>query len=114
MTKLWLDDIVTVLSGDGTLIPHASFAEYASAYHTHRSGTEATNGVDYWTNKLQGIGSVSDSTLWPPQRTPEFFKGNDFEQTDLAAVTRRALARSDRPGRCRWQGLPTNALRGPG
>jgi acyl-CoA synthetase (AMP-forming)/AMP-acid ligase II/acyl carrier protein len=78
MTKLWLDDIVTVLSGDGTLIPHASFAEYASAYHTHRSGTEATNGVDYWTNKLQGIGSVSDSTLWPPQRTPEFFKGNDF------------------------------------
>jgi acyl-CoA synthetase (AMP-forming)/AMP-acid ligase II/acyl carrier protein len=78
MTKLWLDDIVTVLSGDGTLIPHASFSEYASAYNTHRFGTEATNGVDYWTNKLQGIGSVSDSTLWPPQRTPEFFKGNDF------------------------------------
>jgi len=78
MTKLWLDDIVTVLSGDGTLIPHASFSEYASAYNAHRFGTEATNGVDYWTNKLQGIGSVNDSTLWPPQRTPEFFKGNDF------------------------------------
>lgn len=78
MTKLWLDDIVTILSGEGSPIRHGSFAEYASAYNSHRFGTEATNGVDYWTNKLQGIGSVPDSTLWPPQRTPEFFKGNDY------------------------------------
>merc|ERR1719450_505890 len=70
MTKLWLDDIVTILSGEGCPIRHGSFAEYASAYNSHRFGTEATNGVDYWTNKLQGIGSVPDSTLWPPQRTP--------------------------------------------
>lgn len=100
MTKLWLDDIVTVLSGDGSLIPHGSFAEYASAYNNHRMGTEATNGVDYWTNKLQGIGSVPDNSLWPPQRMPEFFKGNDYgwrrHDGRAARPTERRVSLSDK------------------
>lgn len=79
MTKLWMDDILTVLTGEGTLAPHASFVDYATAHATHRTGVEASNGVDYWINKLHGVGSVPENTLWPVQRAPEYFKGNDFD-----------------------------------
>nr|OQO31759.1 hypothetical protein B0A51_00661 [Rachicladosporium sp. CCFEE 5018] len=78
MTALWLDDIVTILTGSGELVPHASFHEYATAYNSHRNGVEASNGVDYWTQKLSGIGSVPETTYWPTQRAPEFFKGEDM------------------------------------
>lgn len=77
MTKLWMDDIVTALSGEGAIAPHVAFQDYATAYNKHRHGHEASNGVKYWTEKLQGVGCLPETTYWPRQRAPEFFKGND-------------------------------------
>lgn len=77
MTKVWLEDIVTLLTGEGPVLPHALFKDYATAFYDHRDGVEAENGIDYWANKHQGISSVPESTLWPVQRAPEWFKGKD-------------------------------------
>ncbi|KAK5115579.1 hypothetical protein LTR62_001238 [Meristemomyces frigidus] len=77
MTKLWLDDISALLTGESTPVPHAPFKDYANAYAQYRSGTEAENGIAYWTNKMAGVSSIPEQNLWPPQRAPEFFKGVD-------------------------------------
>lgn len=77
MTKLWLDDVASLLTGDGSPMPHALFKDYANAFWQHREGPEADHGIAYWTNKLQGISTTPESTLWPPQRAAEFFKGVD-------------------------------------
>lgn len=77
MTKLWLEDLTTVLSGEGLLTQHVPFKDYANAYYRHRNGAAADKGVQFWTSKLQGISSVPESTLWPEQRAPEWFKGAD-------------------------------------
>ena len=77
MTKLWLEDIMTILSGEGTVVPHAQFKDYATAFFNYRDSAEADNGIAYWTNKHSGISSVPESTLWPVQRAPEWFKGLD-------------------------------------
>ncbi|KAF2863017.1 acetyl-CoA synthetase-like protein [Piedraia hortae CBS 480.64] len=78
MTKLWLDDVAALLTGESTPVPHVLFRDYANAFYEHRNGPEADNGVEYWTKKLRGIGSVSEKELWPPQRAPEWFKGVDY------------------------------------
>jgi hypothetical protein len=77
MTKLWLDDVSALLTGESTPVPHASFKDYADAFHTHREGGDAEEGVVYWTQKMAGVASIPESSLWPPQRAPEFFKGVD-------------------------------------
>ncbi|KAK4556129.1 hypothetical protein LTR86_006826 [Recurvomyces mirabilis] len=77
MTKLWLEDISALLTGESTPVPHAPFKDYANAFYQHRHGTEAENGITYWTNKMAGVSSVPESSLWPAQRAPEFFKGVD-------------------------------------
>lgn len=76
-TKLWLEDMVTILTGEGALVPHAQFSDYATAFYHHREGADADKGVQYWTGKLNGIASTPESSLWPPQRAPEWFKGVD-------------------------------------
>ncbi|CAK4005360.1 acyl- synthetase [Lecanosticta acicola] len=77
MTKVWLEDIVTLLTGEGNLVPHAQFKDYATAFFDHREGLEANNGIEYWVQKHQGISQLPESTYWPPQRAPEWFKGVD-------------------------------------
>lgn len=78
MTKVWLEDVVTLLTGEGSLVPHAQFRDYATAFFDHRDGLEADNGIKYWATKHQGISQLPESTFWPPQRAPEFFKGVDL------------------------------------
>ncbi|KAK5137210.1 hypothetical protein LTR08_000715 [Meristemomyces frigidus] len=77
MTKLWLDDVANLLTGEAAPVPHAPFKDYANAFFQHREGAEADNGIAYWTRKHQGISSTPESTLWPPQRSAEWFKGVD-------------------------------------
>ncbi|KAK5707122.1 NRPS protein [Elasticomyces elasticus] len=77
MTKLWLDDVSAILTGESTPLPHAQFKDYANAFAKHREGTESDNGVAYWTHKMQGVSTVPESSLWPPQRAAEWFKGVD-------------------------------------
>lgn len=77
MTKLWLDDVAALLTGESTPVPHAQFKDYATAFFQHRDGAEADNGVAYWTRKLQGVSSLPEHTFWPPQQAPEWFKGVD-------------------------------------
>jgi acyl-CoA synthetase (AMP-forming)/AMP-acid ligase II len=77
MTKVWLEDVVSLLTGEAPVIPHALFKDYATAFYDHKDGLEAENGIEYWTRKHAGISSVPESTLWPAQRAPEWFKGND-------------------------------------
>ncbi|KAK5124402.1 hypothetical protein LTR85_001619 [Meristemomyces frigidus] len=77
MSKLWLDDVANLLTGDATPVPHAPFRDYANAFFQHRDGAEADNGVAHWTQKHQGISTTPESTLWPPQRAAEWFKGVD-------------------------------------
>nr|POE93315.1 putative acyl-coa synthetase yngi [Quercus suber] len=88
-TKLWLEDIVTILTGEGTLVPHARFRDYATAIYKHREGTEADNGVQYWTDKLSGVASTPESSFWPEQRAPEWFKGPDAGWTRYDGVKSR-------------------------
>lgn len=78
MTKVWLEDVVTLLTGEGSLVPHAQFRDYATAFFDHRDGLEADNGIKYWATKHQGISQLPESTFWPPQRAPEWFKGVDL------------------------------------
>ena len=78
MTKLWLDDVANLLTGESAPIPHALFKDYANAFWKHRDGFEASNGVAYWSRKHQGISNTPESTLWPPQRAAEWFKGVDL------------------------------------
>ncbi|KAF2718485.1 acetyl-CoA synthetase-like protein [Polychaeton citri CBS 116435] len=94
MTKLWLDDMLVSLSGEGKLIDHASFKDYAEAYYNHREGVEADNGIQYWTEKLQGVGSVPESTYWPPRRAAQWLKGNDFGWTRWDGTKARKGERS--------------------
>lgn len=77
MTKLWLEDVAGLLTGESTPVPHAPFKDYATAFFQHRDGVEADNGVAYWTQKLRGISATPESTFWPPQRAAEWFKGVD-------------------------------------
>ncbi|KXT10575.1 hypothetical protein AC579_9177 [Pseudocercospora musae] len=78
MTKVWLEDIVTLLTGEGSVVPHAQFKDYATAFFDHRDGLEADNGINYWTQKHQGISLLPETTYWPPQRAAEWFKGGDI------------------------------------
>lgn len=79
-TKLFLDDLAAALGGASALPPHASFKDYAAAHFTHREGPGAKAEVEYHARRLRGIGAQKGS-YWPPQRAPEFFKGNDFGWT---------------------------------
>lgn len=81
MTKVWLEDIVTLLTGEGTIVPHAQFKDYATAFFDHREGLEADNGIKYWSEKHQGISLLPETTYWPAQRAPEWFKGSDIGWT---------------------------------
>ncbi|KAK0799541.1 NRPS [Friedmanniomyces endolithicus] len=89
MTKLWLDDVSAILTGESTVVPHAQFKDYANAFAQHREGVEAENGIAYWTNKMQGISTVPESSLWPPQRAAEWFKGVDTNWTRWNGVPAR-------------------------
>ncbi|KAK3068439.1 hypothetical protein LTR53_013979 [Teratosphaeriaceae sp. CCFEE 6253] len=77
MTKLWLDDVAALLTGESTPVPHASFRDYANAFAAHREGREAEDGIAYWARKMAGVASVPEASLWPPQRAAEWFKGVD-------------------------------------
>ncbi|KAF2173859.1 hypothetical protein M409DRAFT_48774 [Zasmidium cellare ATCC 36951] len=77
MTKIWLEDIVNLLTGEGTVGHHAQFKDYATAFFDHRDGLEADNGISYWAQKHQGISLLPESTYWPAQRAAEWFKGVD-------------------------------------
>ncbi|KAK0881591.1 hypothetical protein LTR87_004548 [Friedmanniomyces endolithicus] len=94
MTKLWLDDVSAILTGESTVVPHAQFMDYANAFTQHREGVEAENGIAYWTNKMQGISTVPESSLWPPQRAAEWFKGVDTNWTRWNGVPARRGERS--------------------
>lgn len=78
MTKLWLDDMAAALSGENKPVYHAFYNDYAAAYSAHRTGLEAQRGIEYWAQKLQGVGSLPAHTYWPAQRAPEWFKGCDY------------------------------------
>ncbi|EGP86595.1 unnamed protein product [Zymoseptoria tritici ST99CH_1A5] len=81
MTKVWLEDIVSLLTGEAPVIPHALFKDYATAFYDHKDGLEAENGVTYWATKHAGISSTAETSLWPEQRAPEWFKGIDTNWT---------------------------------
>lgn len=94
MTKLWLEDIVTLLTNQGTVVPHAQFKDYATAFFDHRDGLEADNGIKYWSEKHQGISITPESSLWPPQRAAEWFKGSDLNWTRWNGTKARRGERS--------------------
>ncbi|KAH9837455.1 Acetyl CoA synthetase-like protein [Teratosphaeria destructans] len=96
MTKLWLDDVANLLTGEATPVPHALFKDFANAYHAHRYGTEADNGIEYWTKKHAGISTIPESTYWPPQRAAEWFKGIDNGWTRWDGTKARKGERSTR------------------
>ncbi|KAI7217848.1 acetyl-CoA synthetase-like protein [Hortaea werneckii] len=77
MTKLWLDDVANLLTGESAPVPHALFKDYANAFWAHRDGAEAEKGINYWATKHAGISTTPESSFWPPQRSAEWFKGVD-------------------------------------
>jgi len=94
MTKLWLEDVSMLLTGEGTPVPHAQFKDYANAYFQHSEGVEAENGIAYWSQKLQGISQLPETTYWPPQRAPEWFKGVDVGWTRWDGTKARPTERT--------------------
>ncbi|CAK1367273.1 unnamed protein product [Cercospora beticola] len=94
MTKLWLEDVVTLLTNEGEIVPHAQFKDYATAFFDHRDGAEADSGIKYWSEKHQGISTTPESSLWPPQRAPEWFKGSDLGWTRWNGTKARKGERS--------------------
>lgn len=85
---LFFDDLSTVLQKklspqDNARSPgHASYKDYADAYHLHRRGPAAIEAVSFHTNRLKGVGALQH-TLWPRQRAPGWFKGTDSGWKDL-------------------------------
>lgn len=78
ITKLWLDDMHTAMTGHGALLQHSLYIDYATAYFNHKHGAEAQAGIQYWAQKLKGVALQPKNTYWPPQRAPEWFKGCDY------------------------------------
>lgn len=94
MTKLWLEDMATLLGGGTHIVPHEQFKDYAEAYHKHCQGADAQTGVAYWAKKHQGISALPESSFWPLQRAPEWFKGADEGWRRWSGVQARRGERS--------------------
>lgn len=75
----WAEDLHQLLSGKGTQVqertPYKMFVDF---YYLRRSSLEAQLGVKFHVQRLQGISSLKDA-LWPPQRCPEWFIGDDSQ-----------------------------------
>ena len=75
----WAEDLHQLLSGKEIQVqvrtPYKMFADF---YYLHRSSLEAQLGVTFHVRRLQGINSAKDA-LWPSQRCPEWFIGDDSQ-----------------------------------
>ncbi|EME42367.1 acetyl CoA synthetase-like protein [Dothistroma septosporum NZE10] len=100
MTNVWLEDVVNLLTGEAIPVHHAQFKDYATAFFDHRDGLEADNGIEYWAKKHQGVSLLPETTFWPPQRAPEWFKGIDADWSRWTGAKarkgERAVARSEK------------------
>ena len=73
----WAEDLDQLLSRQEAQIQtRTPYKMFADLYYSHRSSLEAQLGVKFHLQRLQGIDSVKDA-LWPPQRCPGWFIGDD-------------------------------------
>ena len=77
-----LDKLLT--DGVNALLPQRTpFKHFADTYHLHRSSLPAQTAIAHHVRHLKGL-STHPSSLWPPQRSPGWFKGssNSFIHPD--------------------------------
>ena len=72
--SLWRKDVDLILSGGA--LKCGSYKDFADAYFLHRNGPAAQAACDFHVRRLKGLGAVNEA-LWPPQRAPGWFRGND-------------------------------------
>jgi hypothetical protein len=78
---LLLDDLNTALNeGPRTVLSrdwsHGAYKYFADACYIHRNGPAAREAINITAKRLTGIHKYK-KILWPPQRAPGWFKGND-------------------------------------
>ena len=79
----WVEDLHQLLSGKETQVQaRTPYKMFADCYYSHRSSLEGQMAVTFHVQRLQGINSIKDS-LWPPQRCPGWFIGDDSEWQPL-------------------------------
>ena len=73
---LWIQDLELVLQNGSLTHGHSSYKKWADKYFQYRNGPSAQASCDFHVRRLEGL-SESKQALWPPQRAPGWFKGND-------------------------------------
>ena len=72
--SFWVKDIDLILSGGSPT--RTSYKDFADAYFLHRDGPAAQAACDFHVRRLHGLGGMTEA-LWPPQRSPGWFRGSD-------------------------------------
>lgn len=74
----FIEDVKADLDGVQitNLAPGVPYKFWADNYFLHRNSALAQSDLDFHAKRLQGIGKLT-SCLWPAQRAPEWFTGND-------------------------------------
>ena len=73
----WREDLQQLLSDTNARAQvRTPYKLFADIYYAHRNSLDAQLGVAYHVNKLKGL-DAHKSALWPQQRCPGWFIGND-------------------------------------
>ncbi|OCL07742.1 acetyl-CoA synthetase-like protein, partial [Glonium stellatum] len=83
LSTFWIDDLSQVLAhGPASLEEHVNYKDFADAYYLNRDGPSSRESSAFHAARLEGLHKIT--ALWPPQRAPEWFKGDDtnFHHSD--------------------------------
>ena len=74
---LFGEDLDKLLNGRGNacLPQRTPFKHFADTYYLHRSSLSAQTAISHHVHHLKGL-STHPTSLWPPQRSPDWFKGS--------------------------------------
>lgn len=88
--SLWVREVDSILSGGS--LKCGSYKDFADAYFLHRDGPAAHAACDFHVRRLSGLGAAKEA-LWPPQRAPGWFRGNDEGWLHLDGTSGKAEER---------------------
>ncbi len=79
----WAEDLSQILSGKETQVQvRVPYKLFADVFYAHRNSLEAQSGLAYHVQRLKGIHALKNG-VWPPQRCPAWFIGDDSEWQPL-------------------------------
>ncbi|KAL8825140.1 MAG: hypothetical protein Q9170_007915, partial [Blastenia crenularia] len=80
--SIWLEDLDTALRKTQKPKRHVDFKAFAQRKYLYRDNPNAITACNYHVSRLKGW-TKHRSSLWPPQRAPQWFRGSDAQWTHI-------------------------------